>query len=86
LPLSREKQSALFAFSISYIVLINMWCHDIGRVILANVQIFPFDLCAKVQIFLENSSSVWETLMKSPVNEVPCIENSSSVREALMKP
>ncbi|KAH6774990.1 hypothetical protein C2S52_012551 [Perilla frutescens var. hirtella] len=26
-----EKQSALFALAISDIVLINMWCHDIGR-------------------------------------------------------
>ncbi|GJU13269.1 root hair defective 3-like protein [Tanacetum coccineum] len=31
-----EKQSALFALSISDIVLINMWCHDIGRVQAAN--------------------------------------------------
>ncbi|XP_042373385.1 protein ROOT HAIR DEFECTIVE 3-like [Zingiber officinale] len=26
-----EKQSALFSLAISVIVLINMWCHDIGR-------------------------------------------------------
>ncbi|KAK8942660.1 hypothetical protein KSP39_PZI009017 [Platanthera zijinensis] len=26
-----EKQSALFALAVSDIVLINMWCHDIGR-------------------------------------------------------
>ncbi|PWA80942.1 protein ROOT HAIR DEFECTIVE 3 [Artemisia annua] len=31
-----EKQSALFAISISDIVLINMWCHDIGCVQAAN--------------------------------------------------
>ncbi|EXB75127.1 Protein ROOT HAIR DEFECTIVE 3-2-like protein [Morus notabilis] len=31
-----EKQSALFALAISDIVLINMWCHDIGREHAAN--------------------------------------------------
>ncbi|MED6208260.1 hypothetical protein PIB30_117609 [Stylosanthes scabra] len=31
-----EKQSALFALAISDVVLINMWCHDIGREHAAN--------------------------------------------------
>ncbi|KAI6671779.1 hypothetical protein NL676_006664 [Syzygium grande] len=31
-----EKQSALFALAVSDIVLINMWCHDIGRKQAAN--------------------------------------------------
>ncbi|KAF9614174.1 hypothetical protein IFM89_015682 [Coptis chinensis] len=31
-----EKQSALFALAVSDIVLINMWCHDIGRERAAN--------------------------------------------------
>ncbi|OMP10665.1 Root hair defective 3 GTP-binding protein, partial [Corchorus capsularis] len=31
-----EKQSALFALAIADIVLINMWCHDIGREQAAN--------------------------------------------------
>ncbi|EMS50704.1 Protein ROOT HAIR DEFECTIVE 3-like protein 1 [Triticum urartu] len=31
-----EKQSSLFALAISDIVLINMWCHDIGREQAAN--------------------------------------------------
>ncbi|XP_024967999.1 protein ROOT HAIR DEFECTIVE 3-like [Cynara cardunculus var. scolymus] len=31
-----EKQSALFALAVSDIVLINMWCHDIGREHAAN--------------------------------------------------
>lgn len=26
-----EKQSALFALAISDVLLINLWCHDIGR-------------------------------------------------------
>lgn len=33
---SFEKQSALFALAVSDIVLINMWCHDIGREHAAN--------------------------------------------------
>ncbi|KAJ0082460.1 hypothetical protein Patl1_11286 [Pistacia atlantica] len=31
-----EKQSALFALAVSDIVLISMWCHDIGREQAAN--------------------------------------------------
>ncbi|KAL8107577.1 hypothetical protein AgCh_024115 [Apium graveolens] len=31
-----EKQSALFALAVSDIVLVNMWCHDIGREHAAN--------------------------------------------------
>ncbi|KAG6527625.1 hypothetical protein ZIOFF_009748 [Zingiber officinale] len=31
-----EKQSALFALAVSDIVLINMWCHDIGQEQVAN--------------------------------------------------
>ncbi|XP_042375876.1 protein ROOT HAIR DEFECTIVE 3-like [Zingiber officinale] len=34
--ISFEKQSALFALAVSDIVLINMWCHDIGREQVAN--------------------------------------------------
>lgn len=26
-----EKQSALFALAVSDVLLINLWCHDIGR-------------------------------------------------------
>ncbi|RZC60407.1 hypothetical protein C5167_022163 [Papaver somniferum] len=32
-----EKQSARFALAVSDIVLINMWCHDIGRNLVANM-------------------------------------------------
>ncbi|GKD89013.1 protein root hair defective 3, partial [Tanacetum coccineum] len=32
-----EKQSALFALAVSDIVLINMWCHDIGRELQTNL-------------------------------------------------
>ncbi|RAL44430.1 hypothetical protein DM860_011707 [Cuscuta australis] len=34
--ISFEKRSALFAFSVAHFVLINMWCHDIGREHAAN--------------------------------------------------
>ncbi|KAI3931598.1 hypothetical protein MKW92_011200 [Papaver armeniacum] len=38
-----EKQSALFALAISDIVLINMWCHDIGREQAANKPLLKID-------------------------------------------
>ncbi|KAF8011591.1 hypothetical protein BT93_J2009 [Corymbia citriodora subsp. variegata] len=34
-----EKQIALFALAVSDIVLINMWCHDIGRIQAANMSL-----------------------------------------------
>ncbi|MFS7975651.1 putative P-loop containing nucleoside triphosphate hydrolase [Helianthus anomalus] len=46
-----EKQSALFALAVSDIVLINMWCHDIGREHAANKPllktVFQVCVCAR---------------------------------------
>nr|XP_009388548.2 PREDICTED: LOW QUALITY PROTEIN: protein ROOT HAIR DEFECTIVE 3 homolog 2-like [Musa acuminata subsp. malaccensis] len=46
-----EKQSALFALAISDIVLINMWCHDIGREHAANRPLLKMVFQAMMRLF-----------------------------------
>ncbi|KAK1267207.1 hypothetical protein QJS04_geneDACA014575 [Acorus gramineus] len=46
-----EKQSALFALAISDIVLINMWCHDIGREQAANKPLLKTVFQAMMRLF-----------------------------------
>ncbi|VVB00243.1 unnamed protein product [Arabis nemorensis] len=46
-----EKQSALFALAVSDIVLINMWCHDIGREQAANKPLLKTVFQAMMQLF-----------------------------------
>ncbi|KAK8961813.1 hypothetical protein KSP40_PGU011970 [Platanthera guangdongensis] len=46
-----EKQSALFALAVSDIVLINMWCHDIGREHGANKPLLKTIFQVMVRLF-----------------------------------
>ncbi|XP_025694996.1 protein ROOT HAIR DEFECTIVE 3 homolog 2 isoform X3 [Arachis hypogaea] len=46
-----EKQSALFALAISDVVLINMWCHDIGREHAANIPLLKTVFQAMMRLF-----------------------------------
>ncbi|XP_047308370.1 protein ROOT HAIR DEFECTIVE 3 homolog 2 [Impatiens glandulifera] len=46
-----EKQSALFALAVSDIVLINMWCHDIGREQAANKPLLKTVFQAMMRLF-----------------------------------
>ncbi|KAL1321180.1 hypothetical protein AAHE18_14G109600 [Arachis hypogaea] len=46
-----EKQSALFALAISDVVLINMWCHDIGREHAANKPLLKTVFQAMMRLF-----------------------------------
>ncbi|XP_077212329.1 protein ROOT HAIR DEFECTIVE 3-like [Tasmannia lanceolata] len=46
-----EKQSALFALTVSDIVLINMWCHDIGREQAANKPLLKTVFQAMMRLF-----------------------------------
>ncbi|KAK6128020.1 hypothetical protein DH2020_038223 [Rehmannia glutinosa] len=58
-----EKQSALFALAVSDIVLINMWCHDIGREQAANKPL----LKTVFQTPLENL----EPVLREDIQKVP---------------
>ncbi|KAK9136499.1 hypothetical protein Sjap_007093 [Stephania japonica] len=46
-----EKQSALFALAVSDIVLINMWCHDIGREQAANKPLLKIVFQVMMRLF-----------------------------------
>ncbi|WOK98505.1 hypothetical protein Cni_G07217 [Canna indica] len=46
-----EKQSTLFALAISDIVLINMWCHDIGREHAANKPLLKMVFQVMMRLF-----------------------------------
>ncbi|ONI11569.1 hypothetical protein PRUPE_4G113800 [Prunus persica] len=63
-----EKQSALFALAVSDIVLINMWCHDIGREQAANKPLLktvfqtPFEYLEPV--LREDIQKIWDGVPK----------------------
>ncbi|KAL6005921.1 Cell wall protein rhd3 [Asimina triloba] len=64
-----EKQSALFALAVSDIVLINMWCHDIGREQAANKPL----LKTVFQTPLENL----EPILREDIQKVEVVALSS---------
>uniref|UniRef100_A0A0D9YAS9 GB1/RHD3-type G domain-containing protein n=1 Tax=Oryza glumipatula TaxID=40148 RepID=A0A0D9YAS9_9ORYZ len=63
-----EKQSALFALAVSDIVLINMWCHDIGREQAANKPllktVFQTPLENLEPILREDIQKIWDGVPK----------------------
>nr|CAB3446626.1 unnamed protein product [Digitaria exilis] len=63
-----EKQSALFALAVSDIVLINMWCHDIGREQAANKPllktVFQTPLENLEPILREDIQKIWDAVPK----------------------
>nr|GEV96760.1 protein root hair defective 3-like [Tanacetum cinerariifolium] len=59
-----EKQSALFALAVSDIVLINMWCHDIGREQAANKPLLK-TVFQKEEQFKEQVASLRQRFFQS---------------------
>uniref|UniRef100_K3ZDP1 GB1/RHD3-type G domain-containing protein n=1 Tax=Setaria italica TaxID=4555 RepID=K3ZDP1_SETIT len=63
-----EKQSSLFALAISDIVLINMWCHDIGREQAANKPllktVFQTPLEHLEPVLREDIQKIWNSVAK----------------------
>ncbi|KAF6148812.1 hypothetical protein GIB67_038145 [Kingdonia uniflora] len=63
-----EKQSALFALAVSDIVIINMWCHDIGREQAANKPllktVFQTPLEALEPVLREDIQKIWDSVPK----------------------
>ncbi|XP_059445431.1 protein ROOT HAIR DEFECTIVE 3 homolog 2 isoform X2 [Corylus avellana] len=53
-----EKQSALFALAVSDIVLINMWCHDIGREHAANKPLLKTVFQVMMHLFSPRKSTL----------------------------
>ncbi|XP_031286257.1 protein ROOT HAIR DEFECTIVE 3-like isoform X1 [Pistacia vera] len=67
-----EKQSALFALAVSDIVLINMWCHDIGREQAANKPllktVFQTPLENLEPILRKDIQKIWDFVPKPQEN------------------
>ncbi|KAH9625307.1 hypothetical protein KSS87_011325, partial [Heliosperma pusillum] len=71
-----EKQSALFALAVSDIVLINIWCNEIGREQAANKPLLKtammrlFTPRRTTLIFLiRDKSRIWESVPKPPAHK-----------------
>ncbi|OIT20038.1 protein root hair defective 3 [Nicotiana attenuata] len=68
-----EKQSALFALAVSDIVLINMWCHDIGREQAANKPllktVFQTPLENLEPVLREDIQKIWDSVPKPQAHE-----------------
>ncbi|KAJ1420304.1 RHD3/Sey1 [Sesbania bispinosa] len=76
-----EKQSALFALAVSDIVLINMWCHDIGREQAANKPllktVFQTPLENLEPVLREDIQKIWDSVPKPQAHkETPLSEFS----------
>ncbi|KAF1898513.1 hypothetical protein Lal_00032093 [Lupinus albus] len=74
-----EKQSALFALAVSDIVLINMWCHDIGREQAANKPllktVFQTPLENLEPVLREDIQKIWDSVPKPQAHmETPLSE------------
>uniref|UniRef100_A0A2N9IM73 GB1/RHD3-type G domain-containing protein n=1 Tax=Fagus sylvatica TaxID=28930 RepID=A0A2N9IM73_FAGSY len=69
-----EKQSALFALAVSDIVLINMWCHDIGREHAANIPLLKTVFQVMLRLFsprkttllfvIRDKTKIWDSVPK----------------------
>ncbi|KAH1091028.1 hypothetical protein J1N35_018285 [Gossypium stocksii] len=57
-----EKQSALFALAVSDIVLINMWCHDIGREHAANKPLLKTVFQVMMRLFSPRKTTFYTPL------------------------
>ncbi|XP_044508559.1 protein ROOT HAIR DEFECTIVE 3 homolog 2-like isoform X5 [Mangifera indica] len=53
-----EKQSALFALAIANVVLINMWCHDIGREHAANKPLLKMVFQVMMRLFGQRKTTL----------------------------
>ncbi|KAE8715218.1 Protein ROOT HAIR DEFECTIVE 3-like protein 2 [Hibiscus syriacus] len=80
-----EKQSALFALAVSDIVLINMWCHDIGREQAANKPLLKTVFQVMMRLFsprkttlmfvIRDKTRIWDTVPKPETHkETPLSE------------
>ncbi|KAG6514998.1 hypothetical protein ZIOFF_025376 [Zingiber officinale] len=80
-----EKQSALFALAISDIVLINMWCHDIGREQAANKPLLKTVFQVMMRLFSPRKTTLLFVIRdrtRTPLEALEPIWDSVSKPEA----
>eukprot|EP00249_Psilotum_nudum_P021401 c28095_g1_i1 orf=376-2871(-) len=86
-----EKQSALFALAVSDIVLINMWCHDIGREQAANKPLLKTVFQVMMRLFTPRKSTLLFVIRdktKTPLEVLEPIlrEDVQKIWDAVPKP
>ncbi|XP_061366903.1 protein ROOT HAIR DEFECTIVE 3 homolog 2 [Gastrolobium bilobum] len=86
-----EKQSALFALAVSDIVLINMWCHDIGREQAANKPLLKTVFQVMMRLFSPRKTTLLFVIRdktKTPIEHLEPIlrEDIQKIWDAVRKP
>ncbi|KAH7280520.1 hypothetical protein KP509_36G000900 [Ceratopteris richardii] len=78
-----EKQSALFALAVSDIVLVNMWCHDIGREQAANKPLLKTVFQVMMRLFTPRKSTLLFVIRDKTKTPLDILEHI--LREDLQK-
>ncbi|XP_020596643.1 protein ROOT HAIR DEFECTIVE 3-like isoform X2 [Phalaenopsis equestris] len=86
-----EKQSALFALAVSDIVLINMWCHDIGREQAANKPLLKTVFQVMMRLFSPRKTTLLFVIRdktKTPLEHLEPIlrEDIQKIWDSVRKP
>ncbi|PON67730.1 RHD3/Sey [Parasponia andersonii] len=86
-----EKQSALFALAVSDIVLINMWCHDIGREHAANKPLLKTVFQVMMRLFSPHKTTLLFVIRdktKTPLERLEPVlrEDIQKIWDAVRKP
>ncbi|KAL6502196.1 hypothetical protein OROHE_024789 [Orobanche hederae] len=78
-----EKQSALFALAVADIVLINMWCHDIGREQAANRPLLKTVFQVMMRLFSPHKTTLLFVIRDKTKTPFQYLE--ASLREDIQK-
>ncbi|GAU49078.1 hypothetical protein TSUD_406840 [Trifolium subterraneum] len=86
-----EKQSTLFALAVSDIVLINMWCHDIGREQAANKPLLKTVFQVMMRLFSPRKTTLFFVIRdktKTPLENMEPIlrEDIQKIWDSVPKP
>ncbi|XP_022844460.1 protein ROOT HAIR DEFECTIVE 3-like isoform X1 [Olea europaea var. sylvestris] len=86
-----EKQSALFALAVSDIVLINMWCHDIGREQAANKPLLKTVFQVMMRLFSPRKTTLMFVIRdktRTPLENLEPVlrEDVQKIWDAVPKP
>ncbi|KAL6559965.1 Cell wall protein rhd3 [Orobanche gracilis] len=79
-----EKQSALFALAVSDVVMINMWCHDIGREQAANKPLLKTVFQVMMRLFSPRKTTLMFVIRDK--TRTPLENLEPVLREDIQKP